>query len=63
MTVYRDFIEAPEHVEANGRDWWIQVLHRRDESIDVVNVYDENGDFAAEFRTLEEATAYISGAK
>ena len=61
--MYRDFVEAPERVEAGGKEWWIQALHHRDETIDVVNVYDENGDFVADFKTKEEAYRFISGSK
>lgn len=58
--MYRDFIEAPEKITAGGRDWWMQVLHHRDESVDVVNVFDKSGDFAADFQSVEDALAWIA---
>ena len=61
--MYRDFVEAPEKYEANGREWWIQVMHHRDESIDVVNVYDENGEFVKDFKSTVEALRFISEEK
>lgn len=61
--MYRDFIEAPERIEAAGKEWWLQVLHHRDESVAVVNLYDEDGDFVAEFKSREEALRFLSGRK
>ena len=61
--MYRDFIEAPERIEAGGKEWWLQVLHHRDESVAVVNLYDANGDFVAEFKSREEACRFASGSK
>lgn len=58
--MYRDFIEAPARVEAGGKTWWVQVLHHRDESVAVVNVYDEDGYFVADFKSQEEAMRFIS---
>ena len=61
--MYRDFIEAPEKIEHGETVWWIQVLHRRDETVDVVNLYDEEGWFVKEFKSREEALDYIGGQK
>ena len=61
--MYRDFIEAPERIEANGKEWWLQVFHHRDETVDIVNVYDWNGDFVREFKSVEEALRFIDAAK
>lgn len=60
--MYRDFIEAPEHYKVNGKDWWVQVLHKWNEEIDVVNVYDEEGRFVKDFKTEEEALCFINSA-
>lgn len=57
--MYRDLIEAPEHIEINGRDWWVQIMNHWDGTLACVNVYDQDGYFIEEFKSEEEAMQYI----
>lgn len=59
--MYRDLVTAPECCTAGGRDWWVRVLHRWNGEIDTVILYDDNGDYVTEFKSMEECEAYLIG--
>ena len=61
--MYRDLVEAPEHYTIDGKDWWVQIMHKWNGEIDVVNVYDEEGRFVKDFKTEEEALRFIEAVK
>lgn len=61
--MYRDLIGDPERFELNGRDWWMQIFRRWSGKIKYIRLYNEEGDFVSEFRSADEALAYITGAK
>lgn len=58
--MYRDLISAPEQIEAAGRKWWLQQFNKWDGSFEAVNLYDEDGDFVAEFESMEELQDFLS---
>lgn len=61
--MYRDLVTAPECCTAGGRDWWVQVLHYWNGEVNVVNLFDDNGDFVEEFKSLEECEAWLANLK
>lgn len=59
--MYRDLIGDPEKIVVNGREWWIQQFCRGDGSLKAVRLFDEDGDFVAEFPSEEEVKDFING--
>ena len=59
--MYRDLIGDPEKIVVNGRVWWIQQFCHGDGSLKAVRLFDEDGDFVAEFPSEEEVKDFING--
>ena len=54
-----NYITKVERISRNGRNWFYQEFDRYDGQLEAVNLYDENGDFVEEFRSIEEMNRYI----
>ena len=54
-----NYITKVERISRNGRNWFYQEFDRYDGQLEDVNLYDENGDFVEEFRSIEEMNRYI----
>ena len=60
--MYRDLVGDPERITVNGREWWLQQFCRWDGTLKAVRLYDDNGEFVAEFPGVEEAFRAAAGA-
>ena len=58
--MYRDLIKAPEKIEAAGASWWMQQFFSVKGDLEAVNLYDADGDFVAEFESMEELSEFLS---
>ena len=59
--MYRDLIGAPEQIEAAGKMWWTQMFCGWNGELEAVNLYDEDGDFVAEFESMGELDEFLKG--
>ena len=59
--MYRDLVGKPEKIEANNKTWYFQQFCGWNGNLKAVNLYDEDGDFVCEFRSVEEMNDFIGG--
>ena len=58
--MYRDLISAPEQIETAGKTWWTQMFCKWSGELEAVKLYDEDGNFVAEFESMEELQDFLS---
>lgn len=61
MILYKDLISAVVKFTANGRKWYYQKLSNWDGNLEAVNLYDEDGNFVAEFPSISELKFFVNG--
>ena len=59
--MYRDLIGDPERFTAGEREWWLQQFFRANGSLKFARLFDANGKFAGEFKSVEEALQAATG--
>ena len=52
--MYRDIVEAPEHVTVNGREFWYQQFNTLSGLFRAVILYTGDGEYIAEFTDYSE---------
>lgn len=57
--MYRDLIGAPVKIECLGKTWWYQCFNSTRGELEAVRLYDEAGDYVAEFETMEELQIFL----
>lgn len=57
--MYRDLIGAPERIDYQGREWWMQVICKWSGELDTVLLFDADGELAGEFDSEAAAWEYI----
>ena len=48
-----------EPVTGYTSEWYMQEFDKDDGTLDVINLYDDNGDFVQEFRDMADLHSYI----
>ena len=59
--MYRDLIGEVTKITENGINWYYQQFCKLDGNLDCVRLYDMDGDFVAEFKSMEELGEFIKG--
>lgn len=59
--MYRDFVGEVVKITSNGIKWYYQMFSNLDGTLKAVNLYDEDGDFVVEFKTMEELKEFVKG--
>lgn len=57
--MYRDLIEEVTKITTNGRTWYYQQFCKPDGNLKCVRLYDGDGDFVSEFKSMEELYEFV----
>lgn len=59
--MYRDLVGEVTKFTASGRKWYYQQFFSIGGNLKAVNLYDEDGEFICEFKSMEEMKNFVEG--
>ena len=59
--MYRDLIGEVTKIKVNGINWFYQQFCKPDGNLKCIRLYDEDGDFVSEFKSVNELYDFVEG--